>query len=147
MAFAGDDEPLAVLEVAGAVSHSVTEKNTSTGPNLAVEFTPIENWLEIEIGVTPFLRRHHSAEWESDILFKKPWDLGKHAEFMAGFGPEWIHSARSNALGLEVAADFMYWPGEKRRFGWFVEPAWDVSFAAGHEKSIGFTAGLLIAIH
>lgn len=30
--------------------------------------------------------------------------------------------------------------------GWFLEPAFDYRFAGGHEKSIGMSAGLLIAI-
>jgi hypothetical protein len=45
-------------------------------PTVAVEVTPIENWLELEAGVTPLFRRD-STEWGTDLLFKKPWTLSK----------------------------------------------------------------------
>jgi hypothetical protein len=41
----------------------------------------------------------------------------------------------------------MFWPARKHRFGWFLEPAYDYSFARGHQQSIGMSGGLLIAIH
>jgi hypothetical protein len=145
-----DNDPLAIIEVGGAMSTSITDTGSTFGPNLAVEITPIENWLELEMGITPLFRRHHAAEWNTDLLFKKPWTLSKQVEFMAGVGPEWIHTRESgvtrNSIAAEAAADFMFWPGAKRRFGFFVEPAYEYSFARGHEQSFGITAGLLIAI-
>jgi hypothetical protein len=35
---------------------------SSFGPTVAVEVTPIENWLELEAGVAPLFTRH-STEW------------------------------------------------------------------------------------
>lgn len=138
----------AILELGGAASSTVSGES-SYGPNVAVEITPIEKWLELELGVTPLFRRHHSAEWNVDLLFKKPWELTRRLEFMAGIGPEWVHTresgVRRNSLAGEAAADFMYWPGSERRLGLFIEPAFDYNFARGHEKSFGVTAGLLIA--
>ncbi|MGA7639037.1 MAG: hypothetical protein WCB00_19040, partial [Candidatus Acidiferrales bacterium] len=55
---------VAVVELGGAAERSVTEGNSSFGPTVAVEFTPIENWLELEAGVTPLFRRH-STEWST----------------------------------------------------------------------------------
>jgi len=52
----------------------------------------------------------------------------------------------TNSLGSEVVLDFMFWPSSKHRFGWFLEPGFDYSFAHGHERSIGISGGLLIAI-
>jgi len=49
---------------------------------------PIENWLELEAGVSPFCKRN-SAEWDTDLLFKKPWTISRKTEFMLGVGPEW----------------------------------------------------------
>jgi hypothetical protein len=40
----------------------------------------------------------------------------------------------------------MFWPNGRHRFGWYLEPAYDYSFAAGHQQSIGMSAGLLIGI-
>ena len=31
----------------------------------------------------------------------------------------------------------MFWPTGKHRFGWFLEPTYDYSFARGHQRSIG----------
>ena len=86
-----DKDPAAILELGGAAGVSLLDGEPGFGPTVAVEITPIENWLEIEAGVTP-LFGHHSTEWDADLLFKKPWTLSKKTEFMAGIGPEWIHT-------------------------------------------------------
>jgi len=89
-------------------------------------------------------------EWDTDLLFKKPWTISRKAEFMLGIGPEWVHLKQAgkvtNSISGEVAGDFMFWPGEKHRFGWYLEPAYDYSFAGGHQQSVGMSAGLLIGI-
>jgi hypothetical protein len=148
-----DSEPTAILELGGAASWNLPGGASSFGPDFAAEVTPIENWLEIEAGVTPLFTRH-STEVDTDLLFKKPgllkgW-LSEKVEFMAGIGPEWVHirayGANTNSLAAEAALDFMFWPSAKRRFGWYLEPAYDYGFGRGHEQSIGITAGLLIAI-
>ena len=144
-----DKEPAAVVELGGAVDWNFKEGGSSFGPTVAIEVTPIENWLELELGVTPLFARH-STEWDTDLLFKKPWTLSDKAEFMAGAGPEWIrtigHGRTMDALGVEVAADFMFWPSGKHKFGWFLEPSYDYSFGRGHEQSVGISGGLLIGI-
>jgi hypothetical protein len=134
-----------ILEVGGAPSYNISDKTWSMSPTVAVEVTPIENWLEIELGTTPTFARH-STEWDTDLLFKKPWDLSKKVEFMFGVGPVWIHTRGSNTIGGEVAADFMFWPTEKRRFGWYLEPAYQYNFGGSHDKSIGVSIGLLITV-
>ena len=90
-----DKEPAAVVELGGAAGWNVNVKDggSSFGPTVAVEVTPIENWLELEAGVTPLFARH-STEWDTDLLFKKPWTLSKKAEFMLGVGPEWVHTTK-----------------------------------------------------
>jgi hypothetical protein len=144
-----DKEPAAVVELGGAAAWSVPDGGSSFGPSVAVEVTPIENWLELELGVTPLFTRH-STEWDADLLFKKPWTLSKKVEFMAGVGPEWIHSNKygvtPNSVGGEAVLDFMFWPSRKHRFGWYVEPGYEYNFGRGHEQSLGISGGLLIAI-
>ncbi len=144
-----DKDAAAILEIGAATSWDVTGGAASFAPNFAVETTPIENWLELEAGVSPFFT-HHSTEWDTDLLFKKPWTLSRKAEFMLGVGPEWVHLRQNgrttNTVSGEVAGDFMFWPTRNRRFGWFLEPAYDYSFAGGHPQSIGMSGGLLIAI-
>ena len=142
-------EPAAVVELGGAASWSPRNGGASVGPALAVEVTPVKNWLELEAGVTPFFGRG-STEWDTDLLFKKPWDLSPKVEFMLGAGPEWIHrranGMATDSVAAEVAADFMFWPSKRHRFGWYLEPSYDYDFGPGHEQSISITGGLLIAI-
>jgi hypothetical protein len=145
-----EKDPVAIVELGGAAGRSLKDGGMSFGVDAAVEVTPIENWLELEAGVTPLFSRHHSTEWNTDLLFKKPWTLSKKAEIMAGVGPEWVHTRepgmKTNSIAAEAVVDFMFWPGGKHKFGWFLEPAYDYSFARGHEQSFGISFGLLIAI-
>lgn len=143
-----DTEPAAIVEIGGANSVNVNG-GSSSGGDIAIEFTPVENWLEIEVGTTP-LFAPHSSEWDTDALFKKPWTLSRKAELMVGIGPEWVHTrqfgVKRNSLAGEFAIDFMYWPCATHRLGWFLEPAYEYTFGHEHERSIGVSWGLLIAI-
>ncbi len=145
-----DDDPSVIVELGASTSWNTTGGAASFAPNLAAETTPIENWLELEAGVSPFFTRN-STEWDTDLLFKKPWTLSRKAEFMLGVGPEWVYlrqnGTTSHSISGEVAGDFMFWPNGKHRFGWYLEPAYDCSFMAGHPQSIGMSAGLLIGVH
>jgi hypothetical protein len=144
-----DKDPIAIVELGAATSWNLSGGAATFAPNLAAEVTPIENWLELEAGVSPFYTRK-STEWDTDLLFKKPWTISRKAEFMVGVGPEWVHLRRNgkvtNSISGEIAGDFMFWPTGKHRFGWFLEPAYDYSFAGGHQQSIGMSVGLLIGI-
>jgi hypothetical protein len=144
-----DKEPVAVVELGAAANRSLTEGQSSFGPTVAAEATPIEHWLELEAGITPLFRRH-STEWSIDLLFKKPWTLSNKMEFMLGVGPEWIHTnafgIKMDSVAAEVAPDLMFWPFRKHRLGWYLEPSYEYKFGPGHEHSLGITGGLLIGI-
>ncbi len=145
-----DDDPSVILELGAAASWNTTGGAASFAPNLAAETTPIENWLELEAGVSPFVTRK-ATEWDTDLLFKKPWTLTRKAEFMLGIGPEWVclrqKGATSHSIAGEVAGDFMFWPTGRHRLGWYLEPSYDYNFMSGHLQSIGMSAGLLIGVH
>jgi hypothetical protein len=144
-----DKDPKAIFEFGAATNWNLSGGAATFAPNLAAEITPIENWLELEAGVSPFYTRN-AKEWDTDLLFKKPWTISRKAEFMLGIGPEWVYLKQngrmSNSIAGEIAADFMFWPTGKHRFGWYIEPAYDYSFARGHQKSIGMSGGLLIGV-
>ena len=50
-----EKDPVAIVELGGATSWNVKGGAAIFAPDLAVEVTPIENWLELELGTTPFL--------------------------------------------------------------------------------------------
>ena len=143
-------EEVATIEIGAAPSRNLKDPTSSFGPTVAVEISPIEHWLELEAGVTPSFA-HQTTEWATDLLFKKPWTLSPTVEFMAGIGPEWIHTRESgtttNSAAGEAVLDFMFWPSWwKHKLGWYVEPGYEYNFGRGHEQSIGMSFGLLIAI-
>ncbi len=142
-----DQEPIVIFELGAASNWNFSGGAANFAPNVAAESTLKENWLEIEAGVSPFYT-HNTQEWDSDLLFKKPWTFSRKVEFMLGVGPEWVHAKQngkwSDSIAGEIAGDFMFWPTGRHRFGWYLEPAYDYSFAGGHQKSIGISGGLLI---
>ena len=147
---AEEKEPVAVLGFGAAGEWVLNgEGGSSRGLTASIEFEPIKNWLEIEAGVTA-MRRPGQTEWETDLLFKKPFDLSPKVEFNPGLGPVWMHTISggraTDAIGAEAVLEFMFWPTEDRKLGWFVEPSYTYSFARDHEQSFGVSAGLLIPI-
>jgi hypothetical protein len=78
--------PLAIVEIGGSGSWTFSG-DSSFGPTVGVEFDPIKNWLEIEVGTGPMFG-NGIREWETDILFKKPFILSDKVEFMVGAGPQ-----------------------------------------------------------
>ena len=101
------DDTIAILEVGASTNWNFSGGAATFAPNLAAEFTPIENWLELEAGVSPFYTRH-ATEWDTDFLFKKPWDLSKKAEFMLGVGPQWAYLRQNGKTSTSSIS------GEKR---------------------------------
>jgi hypothetical protein len=144
-----ENEPAAVLELGAAAGQSLKGGGFNSGPAIAMEVTPIDTWLELEGGVTAFAS-HGRTEWDTDLIFKKPWTLSGKVEFMFGIGPEWVHTTShgmtTNSVGGAVVLDFMCWPGSNHGFGWYLEPSYGYDFGRGHEQSLGVSAGLLIAI-
>ena len=144
-----EKEAAAILELGAEPARSLSGGGWTLSPTVAAEVTPIENWLELEFGVTPTFSQH-STEWDTDVLFKKPWTLSRTVEFMFGVGPEWIHirenGITTNSVAGEIALDFMFWPSPTRRFGWYIEPAYDYTFGRSHDQAIGVSVGLLISV-
>lgn len=144
----GAREHAFVLEVAPAGEWPLNGGRANYGGTVAVEKEVIENWLELELGVTG-LGSNGRGVLSTDLLFKKPFRVSPVFEFMVGAGPS-IERAisgpdRHTSKSVEFALDFMFWPYEDRYkdIGWFAEPTWSVTPATG-EKSLGMTGGLLI---
>jgi hypothetical protein len=111
---AEDKEPFAVVELGAATERSFQEGTYSVGPSASVEFPVIKDWLEIETGISP-LFRPGQTEWQVDLLFKKPFTINEHVEFMIGAGPQLsyatagggTHIASEFALGLQQIASLV----------------------------------------
>jgi hypothetical protein len=133
-----------VLEFGGAGDWSRAE-GFHPGGTFAFEITPIEHWLELEIGFTA-IRADASIEMPIDVLFKKPWRLSPQVEFMIGAGPEVVHATgpnRATFWGLSSVLDFMFWA--RKNVGWYAEPGYEVTFRGGTtHQGLGIEAGLLI---
>jgi len=139
---AEEKDPIAVIELGGAGAWDV-RGGSSFGPSAAIEFEPIKNYLEIEAGIAPLFDRSGHAEWDFDVVIRRLFNLSKQVEFEPGIGPTWTSSGQ---LGAQASFEFMIWPWQERKFGWFVDPSYSVSFARGHEQSVGLTVGILIGI-
>jgi hypothetical protein len=143
-----ESEPSAIVEIGGAGGWGL-KGGSAYGTDLSVETTPIPDWLELEAGTTTLFSRGQ-IEWDTDFLFKKPFDLSESVEFMFGVGPEWQHTVTrggtSDTVAGEAALDFMFWPWPERKFGLYLEPGYDYGFGRGHEQSLGISGGLLIPI-
>jgi hypothetical protein len=132
------------LELGAAADWSGSE-GFHPGGTFAFEVTPIEHWLELEVGVTA-IRAGASIEMPVDVLFKKPWRFSPRFELMVGVGPELVHVTgpdRATFWGLSSVLDFMVWP--RKNVGWYVEPGYEVTFRGGAtHHGLGISAGLLI---
>ena len=140
-----DDDHVLVLELGAVVDWERAEGSVHTGGTFAFEVTPIENRLELEIGVTA-VAADGGVEIPVDVLFKKPWRFSPAFEFMIGAGPEIVHATGSNHAtfwGVEAVLDFMFWP--RRNIGWYVEPGYEITFRDGtSHHGLGIAGGLLI---
>ncbi len=142
---AEEREHALVLEIGPAGEWPFSDK-PNFGGNFAIEATPIENWLEIEIGMTA-LSTTGRTEWSGDLLFKKPFHISPTFEFMIGAGPSIAKTTsgpdKDTTVSAAVALDFMFWPTPN--LGWFVEPTWSINPRNG-QQSFAATAGILIGI-
>ena len=141
---ATEDDHAVVFELGAAGDWSRAE-GFHPGGTFAFEVTPIENWLELEVGVTA-IRADSSTEIPVDLLFKKPWRFSKQFEFMIGVGPELIHATGADHAtywGLSSVLDFMFWP--RKNVGWYLEPGYELTFRDGMtHHGLAIAAGLLI---
>ena len=96
-----EKEPDAILEIGGSGNWSLSGPS-SFGPTVAIEFTPIENWLEIEVGTGPMFGKGIS-EWDTDIVFKKPFTLSDKVEIMIGAGPQRGNAFKHLGVGVGTA--------------------------------------------
>jgi len=132
------------LEIGTAGEWPLSGERPNFGGTIAGEIEPIENWLEIEFGLSTLATAGHT-ELSGDILFKKPFRLSPTVEFMVGAGPSYSHTlngpGRGGTWSAEFALDWMFWP--TKNVGWFIEPTWSVNPRNG-QQSAAVSVGVLI---
>jgi hypothetical protein len=146
-----EDKPEEVLDhkiivgVGGASELELRERAFHAGGNVMVEWEAVESWLELELSAS-VLAADKGVEVPIDLIFKKPFRLSRHAEFMVGIGPELVHvstpTTKATYCGGQIALEFMYWPS--RRLGFWLEPSYDLILRDRATPSVGGTGGLLI---
>jgi uncharacterized protein YraI len=133
-----------VLEIGAAGEWPLSGEHQNFGGTIAGEVEPIENWLELELGLTTLATAGHT-ELSGDLLFKKPFHLSPTAEFMVGLGPSFSQTIngleQSDSWSVEFALDWMFWP--TKNLGWFIEPTWSVNPRNG-QQSAAVSIGILI---
>jgi hypothetical protein len=138
-----DVEHKFVLELGTSGEWPLNDERPNFGGTFAVEFEPIENWLELELGITTLNTTGHS-DLSGDLLFKKPFKITPSFEFMIGAGPSVSQTLngpdRGTKVSAEFALDFMFWP--TKDVGWFFEPTYSINPRTG-ERSAAFSVGLL----
>jgi hypothetical protein len=144
-----DKEAAAELELGAVAEWSVPGGAVGAGPSVGIEYTMIQEWLEVEAEVSPTFGGGRT-EWDTELIFKKPYSLSDNLEMMPGIGPAWLYKTGpgqiTSSLGGVALIDVQIWPSLERNFGWFIEPSYTYDFGRGHEQSLGVTVGLLIPI-
>src|ERR1700730_9497841 len=85
-AVAQDDREHALVLKMGPAGEWPSHERGNFGGTFAIEKSIIENWLEIEAGVTMLGTNGHN-QLSGDIIFKKPFRISPNFEFMIGVGP------------------------------------------------------------
>jgi hypothetical protein len=133
-----------VLQVGPAVERNLSNKTSNSGSTIAVEFTPIEDVLEIEVGATS-LNSAGQRELGGEVLFKKPYHLSSTTEIMIGVGPQIGRKYQGvdtgTSFGVAFALDLMFWP--TKNIGWYLSPEYGYGVGKSNgERSIGASVGI-----
>jgi hypothetical protein len=140
-----DNDPLWVAMI-GAAGEWPTHDTAKNGPSFSIEFGVLKDWLEIEVGSAK-LFRGSDTEFETEVVFRKPFTFSETVEVMIGLGPMWSKAKdESWKVGTTFVADFMFWSSPEKKFGWFLEPSFSI-VNPGNERSFAVSAGLIIGFH
>src|SRR5580698_6549896 len=82
-----EKDPAAIVELGAATGWNVKGGAATFAADVAVEATPIENWLELELGTTPFFTRN-STEWIPIFSSRDP---GRSPKRWSSW-PAWVRS-------------------------------------------------------
>ncbi len=134
------------LQVGGAGEWSLDGEHSNFGVALGAQYTPVANWLELEVEFSALGTNGH-PEYEGEFMFNKPFEISPTVEIEAGVGPSLTRTVKGpdkgTAVGVEFGLELNFHPFRNKRLGWYIEPSWSITPRNG-EKSVGATTGLLI---
>lgn len=87
------DDPKAILEFGAATGWNLSGGAATFAPNVAAEITPIEHWLEIEAGVSPFFG------WYLEPAFDYSFSSG-HQKSIGVSGASSLVSFEAGSIGI-----------------------------------------------
>ena len=86
-----DKEAVAELELGATTEWAIPGGDVGFGPSVGIEYTLIKEWLEVEVEVevSPLFGAGRT-DWDTELIFKKPYNLSDKMEKMPGIGPAWL---------------------------------------------------------
>jgi len=140
------DGPSMIFTLGPVLDRSLTDKKTTYGSSVGLEFTAIEHQLEIEVGAQ-YLSSSSPRVLGGVILFKKPFELSHGVELEIGLGPSISRKISPSGgwqSGITFSPELMIWPTKK--IGWYISPEYNRSLGKDAEKSVGLSIGLLFPL-
>jgi hypothetical protein len=134
-----------IFGVGGLGALDLGAKTWSGGGRAFFEMEAIEDWLNIEAGIS-VSKVNIGGELAYDLLLKKPFPLRPNVELLVGLGPEIVQTfgvaTGLSYYGVEGVLDFVFWP--TKNFGVWVAPTWDVVVRDRATLTASTTAGALL---
>lgn len=134
------------IQIGGAAEWPLQSSGWHYGPSVSLEQEVIEHQLLLELGVSRY-QLPESTAWEVEVAFRKPFDLSPGVELTVGLGPTWTRTTgtaeHSDSIGAEFSLDFQFLVG--KRWGWYIEPAYEFVPGSTRDQSVNLAVGILIA--
>lgn len=134
------------IQIGGVAVWELQSSGWHFGPSVSLEQELIERQLQLELGISRF-HLSESTAWEVDLGFKKPFELSPGVELNVGLGPTWTRTTgtaeRSDSIGAEFSLDFQFLVA--KRWGWYIEPAYEFVPGGAQDRSFNLAVGILIA--
>jgi hypothetical protein len=119
------------------------------GPTVGIQIQPLAHWPEFEIDVSHYRQQAMNA-LELDLSIEVP---VKHPSFLPTWihvkptiGPTWTTTSLHDTQpwGVEAGADVTFWRGS--RFGWYLEPSYEMGLGSWRDRSTELSMGLFFRL-
>jgi hypothetical protein len=119
------------------------------GPTVGIQIQPAPHWPEFEIDLSRY-RQQATITLELDLSIEVP---VKHPSFLPTWihvkptiGPTWTRTSPHDTRpwGVEAGADVTFWRGS--RYGWYVEPSYEVGIGGSRDRSAELSMGVFFRL-